>query len=359
MKLWEKVNNITGNASKARFLVEHLNAGAKFIVSSLPEKFLWSIASEVEIDGFNSTGTNIIGDGSSLAYDKILAVYRYDGAKKRVAQELPDNSIHSTDESDSLSFPTKMFPLYYKLSGKIYIKPDPDYNAHDPAGSSLVDASCDTTSGNTTVGIDNNTALSVGMKVSGSGIPSGATIESIPGNTTQFVLSAAATASGTNATLTFSQVYTPVGGTPTGVSYLGGDKGVIVYSAPPIIDENTDAWVLTEFENVALLYAASLDMLRLSNSIDAEKILEGGITSSDATSKTSLSAIHWLEDEDPEMAQAVLAVFQGDLSLANQRLSTALNYYQRAVSELQSITGALGAPAQQQQSQRREQGPTS
>ena len=71
MKLWEKVNNITGNASKARFLVEHLNAGAKFIVSSLPEKFLWSIASEVEIDGFNSTGTNIIGDGSSLAYDKI------------------------------------------------------------------------------------------------------------------------------------------------------------------------------------------------------------------------------------------------------------------------------------------------
>ena len=29
MKLWEKVNNITGNASKARFLVEHLNAGAK------------------------------------------------------------------------------------------------------------------------------------------------------------------------------------------------------------------------------------------------------------------------------------------------------------------------------------------
>ena len=288
MKLWEKVNNITGNASKARFLVEHLNAGAKFIISSLPEKFLWSIASEVEINGFDSTGANILGNGSSLAYDKILAVYRYDGTKKRVAQELPDNSIHSTDEPDSLSFPTKMFPLYYKLSGKIYIKPDPDYNASSS-----------------------------------------------------------------------QQSYTPVGGSSTNVAALSGDKGVIVYSAPPIIDENTDNWVLTEFENVALLYAASLDMLRLSNSIDAEKILEGGITSSDATSKTSLSAIHWLEDEDPEMAQAVLAVFQGDLSLANQRLSTALNYYQRAVSELQSITGALGAPEQQQQSQRREQGPTS
>ena len=107
MKLWEKVNNITGNASKARFLVEHLNAGAKFIVSSLPERFLWTVASEVEVNGFNSTGTNIIGNGSDLAYDKILAVYRYEGSKKRIAKEIPESLIHSADESDSLSFPTK------------------------------------------------------------------------------------------------------------------------------------------------------------------------------------------------------------------------------------------------------------
>ena len=112
MKLWEKVNNITGNGSKARFLVEHLNAGAKFIVSSLPEKFLWSIASEVEIDGFDSTGASIIGNGSSLAYDKILAVYRNDGTKKRVAQEIADYAIHSADEPTSLNFPTKMFTKY-------------------------------------------------------------------------------------------------------------------------------------------------------------------------------------------------------------------------------------------------------
>jgi hypothetical protein len=194
------------------------------------------------------------------------------------------------------------------------------------------------------------------MKVSGSGIPSGATIASIPANTTQFVLSSAATVSGTNVTLTFSQVYTTVGGTATGVSYLGGDKGVIVYSAPPLIDENTDAWVLTEFENVAILYAASLDFLRLSNTLDAEKILEGGMASSDATSKTSLSAIHWLEDEDPEMANAVLQASQGNLALANQRLQASMSYYQRAISELQAISGAIGAPEQQQQSQRKEQG---
>lgn len=293
MKLWEKVNNITGNASKARFLVEHLNAGAKFIVSSLPEKFLWSIASEVEINGFDSTGASVIGNGSSLAYDKILAVYRNDGTKKRVASEIPPASIHSADESDSLSFPTKMFPKYYKLSGKIYIKPDPDYNAHEGSGNE------------------------------------------------------------------YQHAYTNPSGTTVTVDSQQGDKGVIVYSAPPIIDENTDAWVLTEFENVALLYAASLDMLRLSSSIDAEKIFEGGMASVDTTSKTSLSAIHWLEDEDPEMANAVIQASQGNLSIANQRLQTSVSYYQRAISELQSITGALGAPEQQQRAQRQQQGATS
>ena len=359
MKLWEKVNNITGNSSKSRFLVEYINAGSKFIVSSLPEKFLWSVASETEISGWSTTGTSLIGNGSDVAYDKILSVYRKDGIKKRVANEISAKNIHSTDESTSISFPTKMFPQYYKLNGKIFIKPDPDYNAHNPAESNLVDATCDTTSGNTTVGIDSNTFLSVGMKVSGSGIPSGATIASIPANTTQFVLSSAATVSGTNVTLTFSQVYTTVGGTATGVSYLGGDKGVIVYSAPPLIDENTDAWVLTEFENVAILYAASLDMLRLASISDAEKILEGGYTSSDAIGKTNLSAIHWLQDEDPEMAMSVVQVADGDMRLANQRIQKANSFYQRAVSELQSITGSIVAPEAQQRAQRQPEGRTS
>jgi hypothetical protein len=290
MKLWEKVNNITGNSSKARFLVEHLNAGAKFIVASLPEKFLWTIASEIKINGretIGSTATNVIGNGSDIAYDKILAVYRYEGIKRRIAQEIPEIGIHVTDESDSLSFPTKMFPKYYKLNGKIFIKPDPDYN--------------DTTS---------------------------------------------------------NLVYTPVGGVQTTRTAGQGDEGVIVYSAPPLIDENTDAWILSEYENVALLYAASLDFLRLSSSIDAEKILEGGMASVDATSKTSLSAIHWLQDEDPEMAASVLQVSQGNLSLANQRLQASMAYYQRAVSELQAISGAIGAPQQQQQSQRQQEGAT-
>ena len=147
MKLWERVNNVTGHSSKARFLVEHLNAGAKFLVASLPEKFLWTIASEVEVDGWSGAGTDIGGDGSPIAYDKILAVYRHDipyasgagtegdpyvksvaSGKKRICAEAPDKNIHIFDESSSLLSATAMFPKFYKLAGKIFIKPDPDYN---------------------------------------------------------------------------------------------------------------------------------------------------------------------------------------------------------------------------------------
>lgn len=364
MKLWEKVNNITGNDTKARYLVEYINAGAKFIVASLPEKFLWTIASEVEVTGWSATGADILGNGSSLAYDKILAVYRLDNGKKRVAVEAPDNSIHIFDEADSLLTATEMFPKYYKLSGKIYIKPDPDYNSS-----------------------------------------------------------------------TTNKTYTPLGGSSTTVNAGTGDKGVIVYSAPPIIDENTDDWILTEYENIAILYASSLDYMRLaqyyrglckteidkifnttiesfsnelpsstpifnfsdsvpsgfsitstlpsfnfagilptnisltnslpssinvtsslpsglvlsksleddyntltslpsydseslvlnlSNSFgdinNAESILESGFTSGDTSAKVSKSAIHWLEDEDPEMAKATTEITEMELGIAKGRL---------------------------------------
>jgi hypothetical protein len=203
MKLWEKVNIITGQSSKSRNLVPIINAGAKFVVSSLPEKFLWSIASETEVNGWagSAAASASISEGSGIAYDKILAVYRQDGtdsngnAKKRIAEEVSDKGIHIFDESSSLLKPTKMFPKFYKLSGKIYIKPAPDYNASSS-----------------------------------------------------------------------TQSYTPVGGSSTNVTTLNGDKGVIVYAAPPETDENTDAWVLVEYENIVLYYAASLDMKRLCQS---------------------------------------------------------------------------------------------
>jgi len=194
MKIWEKVNNITGNDSKSRYLVPYINAGSKFLLSSLPEKFLWTIASESEITGWDTDGTSQIGAGSAIAYDKVLAVYRLDSGKKRLCSEAPDNNIHIFDEASSLLSATEMFPKFYKLSGKIYIKPDPDYNSSSSTKS-----------------------------------------------------------------------YTPLGGSSTNVAASAGDKGVIVYSAPPIVDENTDSWILAEYENIVLFYAASLDHFRLAS----------------------------------------------------------------------------------------------
>ena len=271
MKLWEKVNNITGNSSKARYLVEYVNAGAKFILGALPEKFLWTVATETEISGWESDGTLTIGDGSEISYDKILAVYREDGAdgsnnkKKRIAAEAPDNSIHIFDEPNSLLKATNMFPKYYKLGGKIFIKPDPDHNPDDDSthyysklGSTTVsNSTCNLTNDSDSASMDDTTKISVGMMVSGNGIPDETRVSSIT-NGTDFVLSAVATASLSNTPLVFTS--------STAVLPGGGDKGVIVYSAPPIIDENDDAWILTEYENIAILYAGSLDFLRLSSS---------------------------------------------------------------------------------------------
>ena len=132
-------------------------------------------------------------------------MYRFDGTdsngnmKKRVAAEAPDKSIHIFDEENSLLSATTMFPKFYKLNGKIFIKPDPDYNAHP--------------------GVGNDHAY---YKLGDSSV--------------------------------------------TSIAPESGDKGVIVYSAPPVIDEDTDEWILVEYENIAIFYAASLDNIRLAQS---------------------------------------------------------------------------------------------
>ena len=68
----------------------------------------------------------------------------------------------------------------------------------------FTDATCDTHS-NTTVDHDSSAAIKVGQYVSGSGIPLGAYVASVT-SATAFVLSAAATSSLTNTTLTFTTV---------------------------------------------------------------------------------------------------------------------------------------------------------
>mgnify|MGYP003147103286 CR=1 FL=1 len=221
LKLWQRVNNLTGQSSKSRYLVPFINNASKWLINSLPEKFLWSIASTTESDATQNGlvgregDVDVVGTGSGIAYDKILAVWRYEttyssgtanegtiGKRvKRPCLEIPDSLLYATDESDSIHFPTRMFPKFYKLAGKIYVKPDPDYNEEALAANGGDDL-----------------------------------------------------------------VYTDPAGTTVTVSGQNGDKAVIVYAAPPLATENTDSWILAEWDNVVIMYAASQDMMRIANS---------------------------------------------------------------------------------------------
>ena len=67
----------------------------------------------------------------------------------------------------------------------------------------VTDGTCDTTSGDATVTMDSTASIAAGWTVSGTGITEGTTVSSIT-NSTTFELSANATASNTNTTLTFT-----------------------------------------------------------------------------------------------------------------------------------------------------------
>jgi len=105
------------------------------------------------------------------------------------------------------------------------------------------DASCDTNS-NTTVGMDSTTKCTVGMGVTGAGIPLGATITSIT-NATTFVLSAAATATADPVTLTFYGGVSNAGdefiidalGTPTLDSTMGYNSSALLSDETVLTDQ--------------------------------------------------------------------------------------------------------------------------
>ena len=69
---------------------------------------------------------------------------------------------------------------------------------------SVVDATCDTTQYSKTVSMDSTASLAVGMLVSGVGIPLNSRVTSIDGVANTFVMSEAATVTGTDVSLTFS-----------------------------------------------------------------------------------------------------------------------------------------------------------
>ena len=94
--------------------------------------------------------------------------------------------------------------------------------------SALEDSTCDTTNTNTTVTMDSTNNIRAGMAVSGSGIPTSTTVASVT-NSTTFELSAAATVTATNATLTFQHaVFTSnmIGGQFKLSEIVGSNHGV-------------------------------------------------------------------------------------------------------------------------------------
>ncbi len=103
-----------------------------------------------------------------------------------------------------------------------------------------------TTASSTTVTTSSTSSLSLGMGVSGTGIPSGAHIATIP-NSTTFTISAAATDSATK-TLTFRTGITDsklnFSGTVNNTTFLRSDKTWAVAGSPSIAD-NGDATALT------------------------------------------------------------------------------------------------------------------
>ena len=122
-----------------------------------------------------------------------------------------------------------------------------------------------TTASSTTVTTADTSSLSLGMAVSGTGIPSGAHIATIP-NSTTFTISAAATNSATN-TLTFRTGITDsklnFSGTVDNTTFLRSDKTWATAGSPSITDGgNATAITIDSSEDVTFEKRATIPSLK-------------------------------------------------------------------------------------------------
>ena len=122
-----------------------------------------------------------------------------------------------------------------------------------------------TTASSTTVTTADTSSLSLGMAVSGTGIPSGAYIATIP-NSTTFTISAAATNSATN-TLTFRTGITDsklnFAGTVDNTTFLRSDKTWATAGSPSITDGgNATAITIDSSEDVTFEKRATIPSLK-------------------------------------------------------------------------------------------------
>ena len=251
MKLWEKVNNLCGCGGKSRILVEHLNQASKWVVNSLPEKFLWSVASTSEVTD---------SDGSGIAYDKILSVYR------QPSSPLTDVVTNTPSAGTAYSFTKASHGLSVsdtvKLSAFTQLT---SLNGLESQIATVADASTFTLEGVLSNGSTAETSSSPdeGGTVTGPNV-----VKRIAKEVPDSQAYAFEDSSGSlnRATSLFPKYYKLEGKIWIKPDPTTIQKGVIVYAAPPVVDENTDSWVLAEYENIVLMYAGSLDFLRQSES---------------------------------------------------------------------------------------------
>ena len=116
MALIDKVRAITKSTSTETSdaqLVYFAQAGANYVIMSIPKSMLWWLAE----DGSNITD----GNGQAASADVILEVRRNGIPCEIVSSDMS----YQLSYSGSLFEATAFFPKYYARTGKVYIKPDP------------------------------------------------------------------------------------------------------------------------------------------------------------------------------------------------------------------------------------------
>ena len=147
----------------------------------------------VLIDSSATSGSNMRGildmkDGNN---DGWRMVYIADDDKQYLAFEAIENDSNTT-------------AMIIEDTGNVGIGTISPNELLEVRGITFTDATCDTGSNTTVAHDDDNGKITVGMAVTGSGIPAGAYVSAVASDTS-FTLSAAATTSLTDTTLTFSE----------------------------------------------------------------------------------------------------------------------------------------------------------
>ena len=111
----ELSKSTTAQTQDAKVL-QFVHDGAKFLLNSLPKQELWHVASE---------STAITSDsGYSVNTNVVLGVYR-DGITCEQVSNEEAYAYSSAVTATSLKAASKIFPIWYEQTGKIYIKPAP------------------------------------------------------------------------------------------------------------------------------------------------------------------------------------------------------------------------------------------